>query len=570
MANPYRGEDSFNGRLTVVWEPTDNFKSRLKYAYSEYNNDGANGRTEEYCPEGHVQPTSALSNAVILPGIDDCKLNGNTSMNDLLPPLRLGLPYGGDDGVPFLKQDTDFVSWQNDWQVNDQFSVSAITGYVDLDHIELDIYDYNAGAFGGEHRNVYKSFSQELRLNTTFDGPLNFQVGLYYQDVEQEFEAYQFAVNIGLVAPDPVTGNGYDYNKNHFLDTTVKSGFLAVYWDITDALELTAGARYTDENKKGHITIPYVHTFLQGVFSAPPRIDGLKFDDTNTSPEVALRYHINDDVSVFASYKKGFKSGGIDNSALPSNSLRADAPGFPDFLLYKSEEAEGYEAGVKANLLESALRVNATIFQYKYSDLQVQLFNAQTIQFQTFNASELTTEGGEMDFLWLTPIEGLTLRGAIAVTDTKYSKDFVNATGENLKGRRGALSAEVAGSVGASYDFALTDNFRMDLSIDGRYNRGYPLSATLHPLTQDDFWIWDTAVRFYTADEKYELALIGRNVGDEIIAQGAGARPGACYLADPTNPDLTARCTPTIADNQDQVVTTTLGAEYVLQFRVRF
>ncbi|MBM4204382.1 MAG: TonB-dependent receptor [Gammaproteobacteria bacterium] len=576
VQHPYRGEESTNGRVTLVWEPNDVFKSRLKYAYSEYNNDGANGRTEEFCPEGRVQPTAIPAAGFVLalfPGIDDCKLNGNTSINDLIPPLRRGLPYGGDDGVPFLEQDTHFISWKNDWDITPTLALEAITGYVDLDHRELDIYDYSAGVFGGLHRNTYESISQELRLSSNFDGPLNFQLGAFYQDVEQTFEAYQYAFNLGAIfGPDPVTGNQYDYNKNHFLDTKVFSSYFAGYWDvIPEVLQVTAGVRYTDEEKDGFITIPYMHAAaaLFG-FGAPALVEGLTFDDDNLSPEVAVNWYITPDVSVFGSYKEGFKSGGVDNSALPTNSLDpAQNPDFPDFLIYDSEEASGFEFGVKADMLDGSLRVNASVFQYKYDGLQVQLFNSQTIQFQTFNASELTTEGLEMDLFYVTPIEGLTLRGAIAWTDTSYTKDFINATGENLKGQDGALSAETAGSAGLSYDFALSDAWRMDVSLDGRYNGGYAFTATKDPLKQESFWLVDAAIRAYSADDRYELALIGRNLTDEIYAQGAGARPGACFRANPAGGPF-ATCTPTIANNQDQVVTTSLGVEYVLQFRVRF
>ncbi len=576
VAHPYRGEESTNGRVTLVWEPNDVFKSRLKYAYTEYTNNGANGRTEEICPEGRVQPTAIPAAGfalALLPGIDDCKLNGNTSINDLIAPLRRGLPYGGDDGIPFLVQETHFISWKNDWDISDSFALESITGYVDLDHRELDIYDYNAGVFGGLHRNTYEALSQEVRLSSNFDGPLNFQLGVYYQDVEQTFEAYQFAFNLGaLFGPDPVTGNQYDYNKNHFLDTKVFSSYFAGYWDvIPDVLQVTAGVRYTDEEKDGFITIPYMHAAARLFgFGAPALVEGLTFDDDNLSPEVAVNWYVTPNISVFGSYKEGYKSGGIDNSALPTNSLDPNQnPNFPDFLIYESEEASGFEFGVKAEMMEGALRANASIFQYKYDGLQVQLFNAQTIQFQTFNASELTTEGVEADMLYVTPIEGLTLRAAIAWTDTSYTKDFVNATGENLKGQDGALSAETAGSMGASYDFPLSDAWRMDISLDGRYNGGYAFTATKDPLKQESFWLVDAAIRAYTADSRYELALIGRNLTDEIVAQGAGARPGACFQANPAA-GPTARCTPTIANNQDQVVTTSLGVEYVLQFRVRF
>lgn len=570
-AKQWRGEKALNGRLTLVWIPSDAVKARFKLHYSRYDNDGANGRTEEICPEGTVQPTTALSNGIILPGVDDCKLNGNTSIEDLLAPLASGNPVGH-GGIPYLDQETYLTSLQLDWDYNDTLSLTSVTAYADLDHLEFDVYDYSAGLFGGTHSNVYKSLSQEFRLASDFDRRFNFLAGFYYQDIEQEFGAFQYAVNIGLVAPDPVTGNTYDYNKNHFLDTEVVSLFAAGYWDVTSQIELTAGLRWTDENKDGFITIPYVHAFLQGVFGAPARIDDLEFDDDNVSPEIAVNWHVSDHVSVFASYKEGFKSGGVDNSALPSASLDPNAnPDFPDFLIYESEEAEGFEVGMKANLLDGSMRLNATVFTYDYSDLQTQLFDSEAIQFTTFNASKLRTEGVEVDMLWETNVEGLVVRGALALTDAQYTEDFFNTDGENLKGEPRERSADVAGYIGMSYDRALGANWRVKFSADARYNDGYSLMATLNPYEQGSFWVTDAALRIYSANERYEFALIGRNVGDETYAFSSGNRPGACVNADPTNPDASLRCATGVLNiEQDQIVTTSLGAQYTLQARLRF
>ena len=105
-----------------------------------------------------------------------------------------------------------------------------------------------------------------------------------------------------------------------------------------------------------------------------------KFEDDNISPEIAINYYLNDDVSVFAAYKEGFKSGGIDNSALPTATL-SPADGDFGFLVYESEEADGFEVGMKGNFLGNSLRLNATIFTYEYTDLQVQLFDSTAIQF---------------------------------------------------------------------------------------------------------------------------------------------------------------------------------------------
>ena len=572
-ADKYYGDESLNTRLTLVWNPLDTFEAKLKYSYSEYDNHGAGTAwAEDVCPEGAHQPTAipaASAAFALFQGVDDCKLNGNTSKLNLHPALRAGLPQGFDDGEPGLEQETHFLSLRMDWDVNEQFTATSVTGWVDLQHWELDDYSYGASVFGGLHNNIYKSISQEFRLASHFDGPLNFQAGLYYQDIEQEFDAYQYAFNLGvLFGPDPVTGWGYDYNKHHFLDTSVLSTFLALYWDLNERTEVTVGVRYTDEEKDGHIEIPYLHA-LAGAFGfgAPPLIDGLEFDDDNLSPEAAINYYLNDDVSVYLSYKQGFKSGGVDNSALPTAALNPAVNGGDfSFLIYESEEAEGFEAGLKGRFLDSSLRFNATAFVYEYSDLQVQLFDSTIIQFQTFNASALETYGVEFDAQLNTNIEGLTLRGAWAWTDTSYSEDFINATGENLKGEDGAGSADITGYIGASYDWNAGGGWRLNLSADGRYTGDYAWTATLDPFKQDSFWVLDAAISLYSEDGRHQFNLIGRNITDEIYAIGGGAIPGRCPNATPQLGPF-ATCNNTGPNSLDQAATTPLGRTLSLQYR---
>ena len=590
------GDESLNTRLTLVWQPTDTFTAKFKYSYSEYDNNGGGTMwAEEICPEGAHQPTGVPSGATafaVFQGVDDCEINGNTSKIGLNPGLRAGLPQGFDDGQSGLEQETDFASLTLDWDFHESMSLRAVTGYVDLAHWELDDYSYGTGVFGGLHNNVYESLSQELLFNTHFeDSPVNVQVGFYWQEIEQQFDAYQYAFNLGImpnifgpfyadfvdgiaaatgapivapvdltsgvVGPDPFTGNNYDYNKDHYLDTDVMSAFVAVYWDINDRTELTFGARYTDEEKDGHILIPYVHTAanLFG-FGGPPRIDGLSFDDENVSPEVAINYYINDDVSVFASYKEGFKSGGLDNSALPTAALNPAVNGGDfSFLEYESEEADGFEVGMKANLMDGSLRLNATIFSYEYSDLQVQLFDSTIIQFSTFNASALETQGFETDFIYYTDFDGLIVRGALAWTDTSYSDEFITATGEDLDGQDGAGSADVSGYVGFTFDRALMDGWRYSLSADARYTDDYGITASLNPFKQVSFWIIDAAASVYSESGRHQLSLIARNIQDEVYAIGAGAIPGRI----PANN--------TGANSLEEAATTQLGRSLSLLYR---
>jgi len=589
------GDESLNARLTLVWNPTDTFSAKLKYNYSEYDSAGGIMWSESLCPDGAPQatgiPTAATAFATFQ-GVDDCRLNGNNYRLFLNPGLRTGLPEGFDDGEAGLEQETDFLSLTMVWDINDSLTLTSVTGWVELDHWELDDYSGGATVFGGLHRNNYESLSQEFRLASHFDSAVNFQLGLYWQEIEQEFDAYQYAFNLGImpnifgagyvdyidaiaaatgapivapvdlttgvVGPDPFTGWEYDYNKDHFLDTDVISAFLAIYWDINEKTELTFGARYTEEEKDGYIRIPYVHA-AAGLFGfgGPPLIDGLEFDDDNISPEVAINYYLTPDISVFAAYKEGFKSGGIDNSALPTAALNPALNGGDfSFLIYESEEAEGFEVGMKANLLDGAMRLNATAFSYEYDDLQVQLFDSTIIQFSTFNASALETEGVEVDMLWQTNVEGLSLRGALAFTQTEYTDDFFTANAQNLKGEDLRNNAEVTGYVGATYDFGLGDRLRMSLSADARYSDDYGYTDTLDPYTQDSFWLLDASINLYTADDRHQISLIGRNLGDEIYAVSGQSIPGR-IAADGSNPN-----------NLDQGINTQIGRTVVIQYRL--
>jgi len=123
--------------------------------------------------------------------------------------------------------------------------------------------------------------------------------------------------------------------------------------------------------------------------------------------------------------------------------------------------------------------------------------------------------------LWYTDIEGLTFRTAWAwnnAKNAKYDGEFINADGEDKDGQDSERKAELAGNFGVSYDWKVSDNWRMNRSADTRFSDDYTLSAVLNPYEQDSYWLFDAAIRLYSADERYELALIGRNLSDEIVA----------------------------------------------------
>ena len=574
-SNPYRERESRDVRLTVAGAISENLFAKAKLYKGEYE-DGGPSSANVVCPEGVMQQTSTIF--VWPSAFQDCQINETLAIPDVnakfLPSSDYYTYDWWNNGVPYSDQETTMMSLQLDWAITDDLDLTSITASMKLESDTMDIYDYAWGNGASHAFNGYEMFSQEFRLDTSFDGSVNFSGGLYYADIEQEFITGQNAVNAGLIFPDPITGNSYDWDKNHYTDTKSWSVFGAIFWDLTDDLTLTAGARYSKDERDGYIDIAYMHAFLSGVFGFLPTgsvvgdgangTDRLEFDDSEITPEISLNWSLNDNVGVFLAYKTGYKSGGFDNSALPSATLGSGDVG-P--LLYESETGEGFEGGIKSVLMDNALRFNATAFYYVYEDLQVQLFNAVAIQFDTFNAGELTTQGAEADFAWATGIDGLTVYGAIALTDAEYSKTFINNEGDDLNGRTPARTADVAGNIGFNFETSITNNWNLGLSAAAQFSDAYGLQDVIGSQEQDSFWLYDASLRFFSADSRYEVALIGRNLGDEVVGYSQQSRPFACGSSGTPGVCVSP---PLSNAGLDQVTTTGIGRQYAIQLTYRY
>ena len=593
--NP-RGLKDFVGRLTLNWEPTDTFTANFKAQYVRNENDGAIAQSDLFCgANGRADEIVLFQGAIAIPAGYDCKVgNGKYFTPDTAPPLARSVPLpsgaAGFNGVPFGKTDLYFSRLRMDLDLTDALKLTSVSGYVDLDAQDVDNYSYGGigaaftpipgatvggiapalGAINGpgvplgvgssDPRNALRQYSQELRLASDFDGPLNFMVGAFYEHRNFVFDTAQQAVNISLIAPDPSlpllgggtavgTGNTFDYKKIHKTATDAYSVFGSLTYKPTDQLEISGGLRYTDEKKKNTIRVPYVHNllaytrdaatglfrpspvFLQsGFFSGP-----IRFKDNNISPEATIKYRVNPDFNVFASYKTGFKSGGIDNSALPSNSLsQAALTGNFSSLIYKSEKAKGGEIGFKSQLADRTVTLNGTIFYYTFTDLQVQIFNATAVQFITLNAGKVNQKGAELELNWRTPVEGLNLSSNFSYLNAKY-KTFIlpgpdlrigTADDVSLSGRKVSRAPKFAGNVAFDYKVPVGDTMAISLGGNMVYSDSY-ITNNARPtdFVQKSFATFDGRISFGERDDRWKIALVGINLADKIVTQTSGDRP---------------------------------------------
>lgn len=579
-----RGNKDFVSRVTLQWNPSSAFSANLKLNYVTNRNDGAIGHQDIFCgPNRRADEVILLGGAIAVPSGANCNINDHFyAIADPSATQAGGFPTGsaaGDGkypGHPFGRTNIFLGRLRTDLKLNDQLTLTTVSGYFDLNSIDSDTFSSvgvgpafnpngvpvaaiaprlaavntpgSAQGFGtSDPQNTTKQYTQEVRLASKFDSLFNFTVGVFYEHRNIGFNTSQQAVNISIIAVDPVTGSFYDYFKKHLTKTDTVSAFGSGTIDITKNLQLTGGIRWTHEDKVNTITVPYVHAFLSsgpafiksGFFSGP-----INFKDTNYSPEVSLRYKVNSDVNIYAAYKTGFKSGGIDNSALPSSNLLGFGSADPavraavaNGLIFKSETGKGGEAGVKALLANRTLTVNASAFYYIYKNLQLQAFDAVNIQFKTFNASEVTTKGADLDLSWRTPVNGLKLNASLAYTNAKFTKSLPSVINPaiDLNGRDVGRAPKFAGNVGFDYKAPVSDTLELGISANGTYSSSY-FTANTNLTTQDSgalnydykqpaFGTIDGALSIGHKDGKWRVSLVGVNITDKHVVLTSGGRP---------------------------------------------
>lgn len=249
-----------------------------------------------------------------------------------------------------------------------------------------------------------KQFTQELRLAGEFSRG-NWLVGAYYFD-EDIFGYNDFTPMTRAVVGGPNTlARGLYYGGD------IKAQSYAVFgqvdYELTEDLILTLGARYSDESKEvDEFTTRLDLVTLPGAAPVIRARQQASVDADSVSPRLGLQYEISPDAMVYASYAKGFKSGGFNLGAINA--------------AYEPEELTSYEVGLKADWLDGRLRTNVSAFNYGYDNLQVQKVVGAAVQ--VLNAASAEIRGIEAEIKAL-PHENLELGLDVSLLDSEY-KDF--------------------------------------------------------------------------------------------------------------------------------------------------
>lgn len=416
------------------------------------------------------------------------------------------------------KNDTDFwgASVTIDWTLGD-YQVKSITSYDDMEDFRPEETDVSPNdALTGELAVEQQSFSQELRVSWEGDRWSWIGGAYYLEDEATDNTAFDI---LGVLRPlfvgDDVNcsappGNPTGFCPEQFVfksksgtEQTITS--VAVFFDssvqLTEALELSAGLRYTDE-KIEHDSFFFYDEPAAGNPALPGYPSQEKNDFSNVSGRAVLNFTVSDDLMLYGSVTTGFKAGGIQSTS------DGVAP-------YEEETLVSYEAGFKSTLADGRVRFNGSAFYYDYSDLQVFAFViVDGIGFSTIsNAADAEIYGAEFEVQWL-PVDNLLLNLGLGLLSTEY-QDFVIPSGD-FSGNEITMSPEVTFNGLIQYDIPLGRSGTVTLQTDFNYQDEVFFDALNNPLLREDnYWLWNARASWMSADERWEVAAFGRNLGDE-------------------------------------------------------
>jgi iron complex outermembrane recepter protein len=344
---------------------------------------------------------------------------------------------------------------------------------------------------------VERTVSQELQLSSDSSGPLVWTLGAYYFRLTGKYDPPAVIFNV----PPP----------RLVINAAPKTESYAIYgqgtYSITDQVSVTAGLRWTKEDRD--------ITGVRQVFAGPnlvATVPGQSSLDTDQFTwRLALDYRPNNDVMAYASYNRGFKSGGFNPTEIPYNA-------------FLPERIDAYETGLKLDLLDRRLRLNPAAFYYDYTNLQSVTYPAGLPV--TRNAASAEIYGIDLDFEAAVS-NAFTLTGGLSWLHARFT-NFVDAqistplpaggnalTKANLTNTRLNNTPDWTVNLGANYAIPMGDNM-LTLAANYSYNDGF-YGDPENRFRQDSYSLVNASARL-DVGEQFSITAWAKNIGNVAYA----------------------------------------------------
>ncbi len=536
------GKDVWQARAKLLFEPSDRLTALLQYEWLRDTSESVPSVNENYLYKGTTPFLSDLLHAIRINPADSDPLHNaaTTNRQDGLIKMLDGQRISVDGAYLNVDYRTDVgtltsVSGYRTQKSRLPNSYAGAAPRAASDGQPLSIFD----ASRDDDR---KTWQQELRFATKTDGPFDMVVGGFFQRETVDFCVAQLLGFLDLTSGPLAFGNWND--TPYILCNAQKSRSKAVFaegtYKFNDKLTLTAGARYTWEDKtwRGRQqafiptlnggfdpTISVTSALDASVYDYPAGVITVKAKARKPTYRASLGYQADRDIFLYATYSHGFKGGGFNDQIGGFAAFGSDLNAFRQAAqATKPETADSYEAGVKSELFDRRLRFNLTGFHVRYKDLQKQLnvpitVNGQPNQVTLFvNAASADVNGIELETSAI-PVHGLTLRGVLGFQDAKYNSYTAPAAGYDLASAPLDRAPRWQWTTDATYEVPLSANWKAAINGNAAYtSRNLSTQAIDDPLGNTFLnarTLFNASITLSQVDDKYYLRVLGRNLSDK-------------------------------------------------------
>lgn len=537
-------DDTLTARLAVNWQPTDALSGQFSI---DVTRDRENGPAMQLlgidftdlsqlqglvlAPPPPMAFVHNVTTAALGPGQPCAATNAagqgvtsNPASANCYDSRYIGADGQNEGTAPALSE-TDLLglSATLTYDISDTLELKSITAMRSLESEFARDGDHSPHRISQFHDDLEQDqFSQELQLLGSRDN-LNWILGAYYFNEDGDnVNTLDFTVS--------------NFRSGGSFDNEAWAVFAQGTYDLSDALHLTLGGRYTDEQKSFTPDQIIYQNYYAGFSDLVPPDNPLAaldapflqagsrilpllekdIDISEFTPMANLSYDLSDDLMVYLSYSEGFKSGGFTQRVFPPIVAPFTAPvGTADIDLiptYDPEFVEVLELGFKGTFAGGRLRLNGALFSTDYEDLQVQVFNS--VAPVTQNIGKASIEGIELELL-ASPGNGWLVESSVSLLDASY--DEID-TGNTLIGLSNDFERvpETTVSLGVSREMTLGANGTMVLRGDWSYRSETFNDAYNTPLLETESTdLIDASARWLSADESWTVILSATNLTDE-------------------------------------------------------
>jgi len=403
--------------------------------------------------------------------------------------------------------ETEGYSLTVDWDINNAWGFKSVTakreGYTDT-HIDFDSTENPVLLVPAIYED--DQFTQEFQLSYGSEN-FDFIGGLYFYDGTA---CGVFGTQLGLA--------GVTVENGGCVDTTSEAVFGQGSYRLDDQWSVTLGGRYTRDDKSADV---YRFTYLgikdlnQDV--GDPLVVNSDFsteaDWSKFSPHASVQYQMNADLMFYGSYSNGFKSGGVD--------MRADVSLNPDAANpYDPEEVDTFEVGMKSELLDGRLRLNAALFTSDYTDMQVTVQRAVTngVASQVLNAADSTVQGFEVETVFAATSD-LSFNASLGYIDAEFDQvNFFNPNTQQVEDVSDTWSfantPKVSANLGFTQEFSLASG-ALIWTGNAAYRDDTQIFEVPSMLDMDSYTIANTSLMWYSNSGKWNVGLHVKNLFDE-------------------------------------------------------